>query len=95
MDQVLTYDPEGQAEPVQNLVLMCRSMRIGQRVELANGTVIKAVGVPKGAGKERRFVVLPKGADALTRHRRSTLGHKVAPSATHAAMQALGKNERE
>lgn len=94
MDQVLTYDPAGQVDPMHTLTMMCRGMRIGQRVEVSNGTTIKAVGIKKGAGMERKFVVIPKGADALTRHRRTTLGHGTAPSASHAAMQALGKTPK-
>lgn len=94
MPQALEYNPLDRPDAVAELTLLIRTMRMGDRVTLPNGTVVRSVGIKHGAHMDRRFAVVPKGT-AIQRHRALTLGRGAVPSAEEAARKALDKPKGE
>lgn len=86
-----TFDPTTVSDPVQALTLLLRHARVGDRVTMSNGTVVRSVQIHHGAHLERRYAVVPPGGTALERHRTVALGRGAFISAQDAARKALNK----
>lgn len=88
------FDPAmHQQGPARALTLVLRGLRLGERVVLPDGTLVRSVSVPNGSSQERRFAVVPPedSSSAVDRHRVMALGHDTFRTASEAAMRALKK----
>lgn len=89
------FDPKEHLDSVRALTLVVRGLRVGERVTLTDGTMVRSVGVKRGLGLERKFSVISPGSTVLERHRKISLGYGSVSSAEEAALQALGKTKTE
>lgn len=92
--QTAEFDVEAHQDPVYDLTVLVKGLRMGERVSLPDGTVVRSIAISRGAHRERRFAVVPPGT-ALDRHRRLVLGMHSCKSAEAAARKALGKEEQK
>lgn len=92
MPQTVEFDPEAHdLDPARDLMLAIRGLRMGDRVVLPNGTMVKSIAVRHGANLQRRFAVVRKDYDPAQRHKATVLGKSAHKTASEAAMTALGK----
>lgn len=90
--QVAEFDPQDhQQDPVRALTLVLRGLRMGQRVRLPDGTLVRSVAVKHGSSMERQFVIVPSddSSTVLDRHRALALGRGASRTASEAAMKVL------
>lgn len=85
------FDPDTHEDPVSDLTLAIRHLRLGARIRLSNDTLVVSRTVQVGPHQERRFSVVPSLAQSSPqeRHRAMALGHGACKSAEEAAKKAL------
>ena len=86
------FDPEDHIDPVGDLTLAIRRLKLGERIRLPNDILILSRSVAVGPHQQRRFTVVPAAdaSTALERHRVVALGYDACKNAADAAKKALG-----
>lgn len=85
------FDPGTEQDPARALTLAIRGLRMGDRVTMADGTVVRSITIRHGSSLQRRFAVVPPEGrtTALQRHRLLALNHRACKTAQEAAERAL------
>lgn len=86
-----TWDPPDHQDPVHDLTLAIRGLRMGDVITMPDGSLVRSVPVKHGSSSERRFAIIPpeKSSSPLQRHRVTALGQSTYRSAEETAKKAL------
>lgn len=91
MKNMSDFDPYTRTDPVRDLTLAIRGLRVGERLQLPNGIVVRSTVVRSGSNNERRFAVIPpeKSSTPTERHQALVLGYSAYRKAEEAARKIL------